>query len=359
MASKKFQFSWKTILLPVLGLLAFFLYLYIFNVDIPKIIAMAQRTDLYIYVLAAVTIVLDTFFFALSWHFLLNFLSVKISVLKSFLYVWFGIFMDLIIPAESISGEITRIYLVTKEHNGVTGKVVASLVAHRLIGMGINVLSLFLGAITLLIERHLHQTILNLITFLAVATIILLALLLFLCVKERWTMKIVDITIGFLERISRGHWKLQKFRGDILEAAKTFHSSIKEFGHAPKTLAKASFSSVVAWIFSFTAAYLVFLSIGYTEIHWSAVIVTCSIVVVVKSIPLGVPFEVGLPEITMSTLYILLGVPPDVSATATILTRLLTVWFRFFIGFAVQQWLGIKSTVMNLQDLMRKKNGEA
>ena len=183
MASKKFQFSWKTILLPVLGLLAFFLYLYIFNIDIPKIIAMAQRTNLYIYVLAAVTIVLDTFFFALSWHFLLNFLSVKISVLKSFLYVWFGSFVDLIIPAESISGEITRIYLVTKEHNGVTGKVVASLVAHRLIGMGINVLSLFLGAVTLLIERHLHQTILNLIMFLAVATIIFLALLLFLCVK--------------------------------------------------------------------------------------------------------------------------------------------------------------------------------
>lgn len=358
MISKKLKVSWKTILLPALGLLAFFLYLYIFNVDIPKIIAMAQETNLYIYVLAAVTIVFNTFFFALSWHFLLNFLSVKISVLKSFLYVWFGIFVDLIIPAESISGEISRVYLVTKEHNGVTGKVVASLVAHRLIGMSINVLSLFLGAVALLIEKHLQRMILNLIMFLAVATIILLTLLLFLCVKERWTVKIVDAAIRFLEYISRGHWGMQKFREEILEAAKTFHSSMKEFGHAPKTLFKASLSSVVSWILSFTTAYLVFLSIGYTEIHWSAVIVTCSIVVVIKSIPLGVPFEVGLPEITMSTLYILLGVPPGVSATATILTRLLTVWFRFFIGLTVQQWLGIKSTVMNLEELMKKKDND-
>jgi hypothetical protein len=36
-------------------------------------------------------------------------------------------------------------------------------------------------------------------------------------------------------------------------------------------------------------------------------------------------------------------VPPQTSATVTILMRILTLWFRFFIGFAAQQWLGIKA----------------
>ena len=77
-------------------------------------------------------------------------------------------------------------------------------------------------------------------------------------------------------------------------------------------------------------------------VSWSVVLITSTIVLAVKSIPLGVPFEVGLPEITMTTLYISLGVPEGLAATATILTRLLTLWLRFFVGFIAQQWLELK-----------------
>jgi hypothetical protein len=33
----------------------------------------------------------------------------------------------------------------------------------------------------------------------------------------------------------------------------------------------------------------------------------------------------------------------ELSGTATILMRLLTFWLRFFIGFAGQQWIGLKA----------------
>lgn len=347
MTSKRFQATWKTVLLPVLGLLAFFLYLYIFNVDIITIIATAQRTNLSIYFLAIVAVILETFFFALSWRSLLNFLSVKISVVKSFLYVWFGIFMDILIPAESITGEISRIYLVTREQNGASGKVVASLVAQRLTSMGIGIVSLFIGIFALFMRGHVTSLVLNLTLFTMVVTTIFLVLLILLCAKEKWTLKIIDAGIRFVEYVGRGRWRLTKVRQEVIKAARMFHSSMKEFGHAPKTLFKSLFLNILSWLLSLGVSYFVFLSIGFS-IHWSVIIITWSIVTAVKAVPLGVPFEVGLPEITMSTLYILLGVPPDVSATATILNRLLTVWLRFFIGFGVQQWLGIEAmTVMS------------
>ncbi|MDI6846863.1 MAG: lysylphosphatidylglycerol synthase transmembrane domain-containing protein [Candidatus Bathyarchaeia archaeon] len=342
MASKRFQITWKTVLLPALGLLAFFLYLYLFNVDVPKIIATAQRINLTIYSLAIVAVIFETFFFALSWHSLLNFLSVKLSVMKSFLYVWFGIFMDTLIPAESISGEISRIYLVTREQNGTSGKVVASLVAHRLMGMGINIVSLLVGTVVLLMGKQFNGIVLNVTLFLIAATTIFLILLILLSVKERWTLKIIDVAIRFVEYVGRGRWKLLNIREEVVKAAKMFHNSMKEFGRAPKTLFTSLFFHVLSWLFSIGVSYLVFLSIG-PPIHWSVIILTCSIVATVKAIPLGVPFEAGLPEITMSTLYIVLGVQPDISATTTILIRISTVWLRFFIGFAVQQWLGIKA----------------
>jgi uncharacterized membrane protein YbhN (UPF0104 family) len=65
-------------------------------------------------------------------------------------------------------------------------------------------------------------------------------------------------------------------------------------------------------------------------------------VLAVKSIPVGIPFEVGLPEITMTTLYTGFGILPEVAATATILSRILTLWLRFFIGLGAQQWLDLK-----------------
>jgi uncharacterized protein (TIRG00374 family) len=343
MASMKLQFTWKTLLLPAVGLLAFFLYLYIFNVGIPKIIATVQRIEVSFYLLAIAAVTLETFFFALSWRSLLSFLSVRLSVVKSFLYVWFGIFVDTIIPAESISGEISRVYLVTREQDEATGKVVASLVTQRLIGMGINVVSLFVGAAALLMRHQLSGIVLNLTVFLVASTLIFLVLLLLLCIKERWTLKIIDVIIRFAEYITRRRWNLKNVRKEVVKAAKAFHNAMKEFGRAPKTLFTPAFFSVLSWIFSLAVAYLVFWSIGLPSIPWSVIIVTCSIVAAVKAVPLGVPFEAGLPEITMSTLYILLGVSPSVAATATILTRILTVWLRFFIGFAVQQYLGIKA----------------
>jgi uncharacterized membrane protein YbhN (UPF0104 family) len=94
--------------------------------------------------------------------------------------------------------------------------------------------------------------------------------------------------------------------------------------------------------------YFTFAAIGYPQISWSAILVISAIFTAIKAAPVGVPFEVGLPEITLTTLLILFGVPPEISATGTIMMRLLTLWLRFFIGFAAQQWLGIKGVIASI-----------
>ncbi|MDI6805698.1 MAG: lysylphosphatidylglycerol synthase transmembrane domain-containing protein [Candidatus Bathyarchaeia archaeon] len=350
-----FKASWKTFFLLALGLAAFFIYLYLFNVDIPTIIATAQRVDLSIYSAAVVFLILDTFFYSLSWYLLLNFLSVKLSVAKSFLYVWYGTFVDIAIPAESLSADVTKVYLVTREHNGTSGKVVASLVIQRLMGMGINIVGLLLGIILLLMERPISGLVLNLSLFLTGMSTLFLILLIFLCFREKWTLKLIDAVIKFLNYVSRGRWKLTRVRGEVVKAAKMFHDSIKVFGHAPKILF-ASFSfGIFSWFLSVGIAYLVFFSMKEVflsmnvefPVPWSVIISTHSIVSAIHGIPLGIPFEAGLPEITMTTIYVLTGIPFDISATATILTRILSVWLRFFIGFAVQQALEIKAITAN------------
>jgi uncharacterized protein (TIRG00374 family) len=165
LTAPRYRVTWKTLLLPIIGLAAFFIYIYVFNVDIQQIVAEMGQINLQYYLIAAIASVLDVFFFALAWHSLLRFLRVKFSVLKSFALVWVSIFIDTLIPAESVSGELARIYNVNKEQDGTAGKATASVVAQRLIGMGIILATLLGGMIVLLLQSLLFGMILGLILF--------------------------------------------------------------------------------------------------------------------------------------------------------------------------------------------------
>lgn len=346
MASTKPKITRKTVILPLIGIAAFLVFLYLFQVDLPEVIATIQTVDALIYCAAALLIFVDTFLYAMAWRTLLNHLSVKLSILKAYLYVWYGAFMDLIIPAESISGEISRAYLITREKgNHISGKVVASLVAHRLISTGIGLTTLIVGLCLLLTESGFNDLIFNLSIFLICTTLFFLTLLLLLCIKRNWTLGIIERLLNLFERLTKGKWNLIKFKEDITKAAEMFHESMQEFKHSPKVVFFAIFLSSISWFSYLAISYMVFMSMHFsTNFHlWSIILVTQAIVTTIKSAPIGVPFETGLPEITMTTLYGVLGIPMNIAATATILNRILTVWLRFFVGFVTQEWIEIKA----------------
>ena len=346
MEPPKPKITLKTVLFPLVGLVAFFAYIYLFQVDILGIIATLQRADPVPFALAAVLSLAEVLFFSVSWRVLVNFLMIKLSVIRSYLFVWYGIFVDILIPAESVSGEALRVYLVTKEQGEKTmGRVVASLVTHRLLGMGMNVAVLILGVILFFSETEINPLVFNLILFLAVGITLTLLLIMLFSFKEQWSLKVIDWLVRAGKFISRGRWQgqLTKIKEDACNIARSFHQSMKEFKNNPKALVFSLFYLSITWVLSLSIPYLVFMSLRY-PVSWSVILITSTIVLAVKSIPLGVPFEVGLPEITMTTLYISLLGPESagISATATILTRLITLWLRFFVGFLAQQWLELK-----------------
>jgi uncharacterized protein (TIRG00374 family) len=344
MESPKPKITLKTLLFPLVGLIAFFAYIYLFQVDILGIIATLQQADPVPYALAAALSLAEVLFFSISWRVLVNFLLIRLSVVRSYLFVWYGIFVDILVPAESVSGEALRVYLITKEQGESTfGRVVASLVTHRILGMSMNVGVLIMGMALLFSETTINPLIFNLILFLAFGITLTLLLIMLFSFKEQWSLKVIDWLVRAGKFISRGRWQgqLTKIKEDACEIAKSFHGSMKEFKHNPKALVFSLFYLGITWVLSLSIPYLVFMSLRF-PVSWSVILITSTIVLAVKSIPLGVPFEVGLPEITMTTLYTSLGVPAGISATATILTRLITLWLRFFVGFMAQQWLELK-----------------
>ncbi len=342
MEQAKPKLTKKTVILPLVGILAFFLYIYLFNVDLLGIISTAQRAQPLPYVAAIAISFIEIFFYALSWNELLTGLKVKLSLLKSYLFVWYAMFVDILVPAESVSGEICRVYLVNREQGGTSGKVVASLVTYRLLSMVMNTAFLILGAAFLFDVAQIDPIVFRVIQFLVGGISILMIVLIIVCWKETWSFRIINGTVRIGEFVSRGRWQLQKVRIDALNAAKVFHSSMKDTIRNPKKLVIPTFYLCLNWIASMSIPYLVFLSLGF-NVSWGVIFVTTAIVVAIKSIPVGIPFEIGLPEIAMTTLYLSVGVPPEIAATSTILSRIITLWLRFGVGFAAYQWTEINA----------------
>ncbi|MCW3995818.1 MAG: flippase-like domain-containing protein [Candidatus Bathyarchaeota archaeon] len=355
MQPPKPKLSWKTVLFPLLGLVGFFLYIYLFKVDILGIFATAQSANPLLFFLAVACGLLEILFFTISWYALTNHLNIKMTLKKAYLYVWYGIYVDIIVPAESISGEITRAYLLTRDQCGSFGKVIASLFTHRLLGMTMNVIILIAGVVWLSLEGQVSPIVLNLIIFISASITAITIVMTLLSFKKNWTLKIIDWTTNLTTKLSRGKWKMGKLKDQAVEITTHFHDSMIEFRHNPKPLTTSLFYLAITWFFSVSVPYLIFQSLGH-PVSWSIILITSAIVLAVKSIPVGIPFEVGIPEAAMTTLYFSMGIPAAISATATILTRIITLWFRFFIGFGAQQWLELKPVIAQTADTEKTKS---
>jgi uncharacterized protein (TIRG00374 family) len=259
------------------------------------------------------------------------------------MYVWASSFIDLLIPAESVSGEISRIYFVT--HDGVDGgKAIASVVTQRILGTFLIVGTLAIGALYLLIFKIPFPSLIqSLMFFVMIAAAVFLCLISVVWFKENWTLNWIDKIIVFVERITRGRWNLNAWRDKAKKDTRTFYESIRSFGANPKKLILPIGFSILSWFFSILVYYVVFAAMGYI-LDWAILIVVYSLVIALKSIPVGVPWEFGVTEIAMTTLFVAFLGPQwlPISAAATILIRIVTDGFRFVVGFGAVQWIGIK-----------------
>jgi uncharacterized membrane protein YbhN (UPF0104 family) len=126
----------KSFLFMIVGVVVFILYLY-FVAGFGNILTLLERMNTSQYVLFySLTIgctLLSMLFNSMAWHAFLMSFKIKLSLRKAFLYNWVGVFVDMVVPCETICGEIARLYLVYGEVKNDFGKTVASIVGLRLV----------------------------------------------------------------------------------------------------------------------------------------------------------------------------------------------------------------------------------
>ncbi len=151
--AQKPLFTNKIFLLIIFGLVAFVLYFYFF-VGTTDVIDVIGRINFFYYAVAFLAFLTAVFFSSLTWYSLLKSLSVKTTFRNALLFMWVGLFFDATVPEPGWSGDLSKAYMFGRASDQDSGRIVASVVGQKIIGMLITVGTIFLGLILLGMELH-------------------------------------------------------------------------------------------------------------------------------------------------------------------------------------------------------------
>lgn len=341
--SGRMRLKGKAAIILLAGLLIYIVFLFFF-MDVGAIIRAIQQANLVYYLLAFLASLMNVLFFSLTWWRLLRTLSIKTTFWKIFSFTWVGKFIDILIPAESVSGEITRAYLMNKDSNGNIGGITASIISHRVINTIISFGGFMIGAIVFNLRHEVGQLVKGLIVTIMIGAMASIIFLIILCMRKKLAFRIANSLLGLLHTILRGRWSLKHLKQTIPKILDSFYDGIKILRYHPTSFFLPIAFSIAAWVSKLLIVFFVFISLG-VEVPLSAIMVVFAITDTLQTIPLGIPGEVGVTEITMTVLYTAIGVPSIISATATILTRIVTMWFKLLVGGGMAQWVLHKENV--------------
>lgn len=335
--------KYKNAIFMALGLAAFIIYLTFF-VGIGSLIQLItslnlQQYSIY-YSIAIGALFLSVFFDSLIWHSLLQGLHVKMKLRKVVLYNWIGNFVEMVIPCETVCGEVTRIYLARKETNENVGMAAAPVITSRILSTFVYTGGLLVGSLVLVATAKMPPYLLGTLLLVAGGTVAMIVAILFLALKEGAVEKMVSVFMVLVRVITKSREKQEARKEGLRKTLYSFSEAFQTYKKHPKLLIKPMFYAVIAWVFTLLVYLMVFYSLEFTTISLIDLAMVYCVSSTVETLTAG--FPVGAVEITMISLYSALGVPLVIAGAATTLTRLLTFWFQIIVGYPIFQFTGLK-----------------
>ncbi len=326
-----------------IGLAVFILYLYFFA-GFKNIAVVLRGVDpmqyALFYALAIGTVLLGNFFWLLSWRNVLHTLNVKISVKSAFLYYWTGYFVDLVVPCETVCGELTRLYLVHKETDNDYGLVAAGGITNRIIAYIIVVTGLFTSAGLLFLKSNVPAIISSVLILIIIGATAYLAVLMYLALSEKSAEKIASLGIRILRVLRPGKYRSNDLSPETRKSLAAFYSGFKIFREKPRHLIKPFVYLTISWLFNLSQYILVFFALGIRGEPFAFFIIIYFVAGSLTDV--AASFSVGTLDILLATIFVVYGLNPALSGITAALVRSVTFWAPLVIGYAIVQAFGAK-----------------
>jgi uncharacterized protein (TIRG00374 family) len=297
----------------LLGYAALVIYLLYF-VGIDQLFAVIGKANLNIYSLAIASLIISLTFHSLVWYQLLQYLSIGLSLRRTYVLYWVGVFVDNLIPG-GWSGDLFKAYLLNKDPSIESGKAVASVVAKNVYEAVFNFSSIVLALVLLLLNYQLESSLVITLGGIMVFLTLPLFVLLLASFRPASAKKLIKSLFSFVSRVSGDRWNLAGLQKKVEKGLSDYHEGMKVLLQNPRMLIKPMILSFFAWGFEVITLLFVFASLGQ--------IIPLDKVVIVRSIAGNLEAQgyafVGYAQIISSEIYGALGVPFSVAASVALL----------------------------------------
>ena len=323
-------FQKRQLIFLVIGISA--LVLFISFSDLKSVLGYISLANKMFYSLAFLSMVLGVFAYGSSWIFLLRSAGIRLNVFKAIESTWISVFFNIMVPTASVVGEVVRVMYVVNETKDSYGNVSATVFLHRVINFFPFIGGSIFGLTYLVIFYNLSTYLSSILILISSALVLALVILLLFSVKPEISKGIALRITRFLDRI------FLKRRNNPLKLTELATKGFTEFEVSLKILKNRKLPLLLSilfaflyWFFDIAVAYLVFTSLKF-PVPLGIIIAVYTIGISIQIIPVGIPGMVGIVETVMSGLYVASGIPLSLSVAATVMIRLVMMWFEALIG---------------------------
>ena len=328
----------------IVGLTVFILYLYFF-VGLAEILPVFEHINYMrfslLYFLAIAASLLGILFFSASWRRLLGALSIKISLKKAFQYHSVGNFVDLVVPCQTVCGEVTRVQLVYQEARENYGRILASAFVNRIIVNIISVFGLSAGVIAILLSHSsLSSDLIAPLLVVMIGTLIYNVVLISMAARYGTAEKLFSGFLRFVEIITFKRFRREKLLVRAQGPLLSFETGFQMFREDPKCLVIPSVFLVLSWVCGILSFVLVFFALGYFFLPVNFFLMGFALTISIQGV--AAILSVGTLDIFMTKFLSLYNITIGTSGVAVLLVRLIIFWLQIILGYVIIQLVGAR-----------------
>ena len=299
---------------------------------------------LFFYLLAIIATLFSLLFSSASWAKLLDTLSIKISLAKAFQYNMVGNFVDLVVPCQTVCGEVVRVQLVYQEKRENYGRIFSSALVNRILFNIIYVFGLSVGAFVILLNRSsLPGFLIGPLLVFVIGALIYNTVLITMAVRRGTAKKLFSGLISFLEVISFGHFDKKKLMARAEKPLINFETGFQAYRENPKSLIMPSVLISFSWLLGVLSFVLVFFALGYFYLPVDFFLIGFSLTISIQGIV--ATLSVGALDIFLTqflNLYAHTTLTIGASSVAVLLLRFVVFWLQIIVGWAIIQFVGAR-----------------
>jgi uncharacterized protein (TIRG00374 family) len=313
------------------------------EIGVEKFIDLLGNANKSFLFLAILFNLLNIITFTISWWLLI---PGKISINKLFKFYMAGTFINNITPSFGTAGEPVKAMFLGKETKTSKAQCFAGIVSVRMLNMFPFMTIGMLGAWLMFSNPRIELgfwTIIGLLFSVGLAFSMFGLIIYFYMRKDKLSSFIhssIRFFAPFIGLVKKG-FDHSAYVAAVDKSINSFHGGLQNINQDRANLAKATLFSYLGWVFDILAIYVIFLSIGETNIHISVMIISYTISMISGWLPLFLPGGLGIVDGTMALLFYYGGAPWEAAVLATLLYRLASYWFNTILG-AIYFWALLK-----------------